>query len=150
MSDIRTVWDAGVAHGDWLLSEGALVTGADLATAMLVSVFTDAMAAPDDVIPDGTGDPRGWWGDQFDPDAPLGSKLWLLQREKQTQTTLNRAYDYLAEALKWLIDDGVVARFDISVEWVRESFLGAQIIAYSPGGDSLHTGKYLWAWNGIN
>jgi len=115
MSDIRTVWDAAVARGDWMLSEGALLTGADLSTAMLVSVFTDAMAAPDDVIPDGTGDPRGWWGDQFDPDAPLGSKLWLLEREKQTQTTLNRAYDYLAEALRWLIDDGVVARFDISV-----------------------------------
>ncbi|CAB3636782.1 phage GP46 family protein [Achromobacter marplatensis] len=129
---------------------GDLESGADLATAMLLSIFTDAMAASDDVIPDGTGDPRGWWGDQFDPDEPLGSKLWLLHREKQTRTTLNRAYDYLVEALKWLVDDGVVARFEITVEWVRESFLGAQIIAYSPDGTSLHTGKYLWAWNGIN
>ena len=32
MSDIRTVWDAAVAHGDWVLSEGALLTGGDLAT----------------------------------------------------------------------------------------------------------------------
>ncbi|SSW66599.1 hypothetical protein AVE30378_02138 [Achromobacter veterisilvae] len=150
MSDIRIVWDGATVHGDWVLEGGDLLTDGDLATAMLLSVFTDGMAAPDDVIPDGTGDPRGWWGDQFDPTRPIGSKLWLLEREKQTQRTLNRAYDYLAECLQWLIDDGVVSRFDIKVEWTRETFLGAQIIAFSPGGDALHTGKYLWAWNGIN
>lgn len=150
MSDITIVWDAAVSHGDWVLAGADLLTGSDLATAMLISVFSDAMAAPDDVIPDGSGDPRGWWGDQFDPDVPTGSKLWLLDRAKQTQDTLNRAYAYLAESLQWLVDDGVVARFDISVEWVRTSFLGAQIVAYAPGGGVLHTGKYLWAWNGIN
>jgi len=148
--DITISWDAARSHGDWMLAGADLLTGSDLATAMLISVFTDAMAAPDDVIPDGTGDARGWWGDQFDPEHPIGSKLWLLDRAKQTQETLNRAYDYLAEALQWLIDDGVVARFDIEVGWVRETFLGAKVTAYAPSGASLHTGQYLWAWNGIN
>lgn len=150
MSDIRIVWDEAVSRGDWKMDGADLLTGGDLATAMLVSVFTDAMAAPDDEIPDGTGDPRGWWGDQFAPGKPIGSKLWLLERAKQTQETLNRAYDYLTDCLQWLIDEGVVARFAINVEWVREAFLGAQIVAYSPSGNALHTGKYLWAWNGIN
>jgi len=149
MSDITIQWDSAVSRGDWILADGDLLTGSDLVTSMLLSLFTDAMAAPDDVIPDGTGDPRGWWGDQFEPDAPIGSKLWLLDREKQTQQTLNRAYDYIAEALQWLIDDGVVGRFDIQVQWVRASFLGAQVMAYAPSGAPLYTGQYLWAWKGI-
>lgn len=150
MTDIRIVWDRAVSHGDWVLSGGDLLTDGDLATAMLLSVFTDRMAAPDDEIPDGTNDPRGWWGDQFDPAAAIGSRIWLLERSKQTQDTLNRAYDYLAECLQWLIDEGVVSRFAIKAEWTRETFLGAQIVAYSPSGSALHTGQYLWAWNGIN
>lgn len=148
--DIKISWDAAVSRGDWQLSGGDLATGSDLQTAILLSVFTDAMAAPDDVIPDGTGDPRGWWGDQFDPTHPIGSKLWLLDREKQTQTVLNRALSYISDALQWLIDDGVVGRFDIQCEWVRESFLGARIVAYAPTGAQLHAGQYLWAWNGTN
>jgi len=148
--DITISWDPATAHGDWDLANADLATGDDLSTAILISVFSDAMAAPDDVIPDGTNDPRGWWGDEFDPTHPIGSKIWLLDRAKQTQDVLNRAFSYLSDALKWLIDDGVVGRFDITVQWVRESFLGAQIVAYAPGGATMHSGQYLWAWNGIN
>ena len=150
MNDITISWDDAAQYGDWSLVDGALATGADLTTAILLSVFSDAQASPDDVIPDGSGDPRGWWGDEFDPDYPIGSKLWLLFREKQTQATLNRAYDYLAQALQWLIDDEVVARFDIQVQWVRTSFLGAQIVAYDSSGNAMNTGSYLWAWAGVN
>jgi phage gp46-like protein len=112
-----------------------------------VSLFTDRMAAPDDVIPDGSNDPRGWWGDEGETTL-IGSRLWLLQRAKQTTETLQRAYDYIAEALQWLIDDNVVARFDITVQWVRESFLGAQIVAYQQDGTSVAS-AFTWAWQGI-
>ena len=149
--DIAISWDAALSRGDWVLSaDGDLETGGDLQTAILISIFTDAMAAPDDVIPDGTNDPRGWWGDEFDSQHPIGSKLWLLDRAKQTQKTLNRAFSYLSESLQWLIDDGVVGRFDIQVQWVRASFLGASITAYSPQGSVMNAGQYLWAWNGVN
>ena len=39
------------------------------------------------------------------------------------------APDYIRDALQWLIDDGVVTRFDIDVRWVRRSFLGARVTA---------------------
>jgi phage gp46-like protein len=149
MSDITIVWDSAAIHGDWAIEDHDLLVGADLATAMLISIFSDAMAAPDERIPDGSGDPRGWWGDQFDQGNPIGSKIWLLDREKQTKETLNKAYDYIAECLQWLIDDGVVSRFDIQVQWVRDSFLGAQVVAVAPNGTALHSGEYLWAWNGV-
>ena len=113
MSDISTVWDVQRMHGDWVLSGPSLQSGDDLQTAVLISLFTDRLASPDDETPD--GDRRGWWGD--DPQYPIGSRLWLLERVKGPLDVPQRAKDYAAEALQWLIDDGVVASFDISTQW---------------------------------
>lgn len=147
MADISITWDASNSRGDWKMSGPVLATGNDIETAILISIFSDRMAQPGDVIPDGTNDPRGWWADD---DVPIGSRMWLLQRAKQTGTTLQLAYDYLAEALKWMVDDGVVGRFDMSTQWVRTGMLGAVIVAYSPTGTLLSKGQYAWAWAGIN
>lgn len=147
MADATISWDTANSRGDWSMSGPLLTTGDDLQTAIIISIFSDRMAQPGDVIPDGSNDPRGWWADDT---VPIGSRLWLLRRAKQTKETLQKAYDYLAEALQWLIDDGVVGRFDISTQWVRTSVLGAQITAYKPDGTLLTTGRYTWAWEGIN
>ncbi len=143
MSDIRISWSAADSRGDWvILPDGDLETGDDLATAILFSLFTDRVAGPDDVIPDGSADRRGWWGDE-----KIGSRLWLLDRAKQTEETRQRAADYIAEALQWLIDDGVVSRFDTTVVWVRNAMLGVRLVAYrSSGGTS--TAAFDWAWKG--
>ena len=143
MADLTIEWSEASNRGDLVQAGAALLMGLDLQTAILISLFSDRQAAPGDVIPDGSNDPRGWWGDNT-----IGSRLWLLSRSKQTQDTLQRAYDYIAESLQWLIDDGVVARFDLNCEWVRPSMLGAQIIAYKQDGTRLLTGKYVYAWNG--
>jgi phage gp46-like protein len=147
MADISITWDQANGRGDWTMNGPVLATGSDIETAILISIFTDRMAQPGDVIPDGTNDPRGWWADD---DVPIGSRMWLLRRAKQTTQTLQLAYDYLAEALKWMVDDGVVGRFDLSTQWVRAGMLGAIIVAYSPDGTLLHKGQYAWAWAGIN
>lgn len=146
MADIAISWDAANNRGDWTMNGPALATGNDIETSILISIFTDRMALPGDVIPDGTNDPRGWWADD---EIPIGSRMWLLRRAKQTTQTLQLAYDYLAEALKWMVDDGVVGRFDLSTQWVRAGMLGAIIVAYSPDGTLLHKGQYAWAWAGI-
>ena len=148
MSDTTTVWDVANARGDWQMSGPLLATGNDLATAILISLFTDRIAEPGDTIPDGSNDPRGWWGDSGNT-VLIGSRLWLLQRAKQTQETLQRANDYIVEALQWMIDDGVVAKFDILVEWTQTSELGAQVVAYKQDGSTVAT-AYTWAWKGIN
>ena len=130
------------------MSGADLLSGNDLPTAILISLFTDRIAATDDVITDGTGDPRGWWGD-LDEDYPIGSRLWLLDRAKATDTTLQNARNYIVEALQWLIDDGVVASFDIITEWTRPNMLGAQITAHQPDGTKV-TFQYSWAWKGLS
>jgi phage gp46-like protein len=147
MPDITLQWDTANNQADWVQSGSALLTGNDLESAIIISLFTDRIAAVGDVIPDGSNDPRGWWADT---DVPIGSRLWLLRRSKQIPETLQKAYDYIAEALQWLLDDQVVAQFDINVQWVRTGMLGAQITAYKQNGTTLMTGLYTWAWNGIN
>lgn len=146
MSDISTTWNTSTGYADWAMSGPSLQSGKDLYTAVLISLFTDRVANQGDAIPDGSGDPRGWCLD--DPTHPIGSRLWLLDRSKQTQETLANANDYVAEALKWLIDDGVVAKFDILCEWTKPSMLGIAITAYRTNGTT-ESLNYLWAWQGI-
>lgn len=147
MSDITTVWDSSQCSGDWELSGAQLRTGDDLATAIYISLFTDRAAGPDDVILDGSGDPRGWVGD-IGQDHQIGSRLWLLERAKQTNETLAKAKDYVEEAIQWFVDDGVVAKFGILVEWTRSGMLGISITAYKRDGSKAVV-KYEWAWRGV-
>ena len=147
MPDITTIWVAAEGWGDWTLSGTQLQSGSDLQTSVLLSLFTDRLANTDDTIPDGSGDPRGWWAD--DAQYPIGSRLWLLERAKQEQSTLIRARDYITEALQWLIDDGVVASFDIYVEWARASVLGMQVVAHKQNGTT-EAMNFAWVWKGTN
>lgn len=148
MSDTTTTWVPMAGRGDWTLDGADLASGDDLETAVLISLFTDREANLDDAIPDGTGDPRGWIGDA-DQLYKIGSRLWLLERAKQTTETLTKAKGYITEALQWLIDDGVVAKFDIYVEWTKASQLGAKVVAYQKNGPALAM-NYSWVWKGIN
>lgn len=151
MSDFRIVWSAANGRGDWQILAGDIATGDDLETALLFSLFTDREAAPDDEIPDDSGDRRGWWGDDDSGDdtGPTGSRLWLLSRRKSpTDQTLTDAYDYAAEAIQWLIDTGVVGSFTIVTQWVKPDMLGMSITAYQPDGTALQT--YNWAWPVVN
>jgi phage gp46-like protein len=128
MSDISIAWSPALGRGDWVQLGTQLQSGNDLANAVMISLFTDRTANSDDIIPDGTNDPRGWWGD--DAAVPIGSRLWLLSRAKQTTETLARAQDYIAEAL----------------QWPRASMLGARVVAYEKGGAAL-TMNSASAWN---
>lgn len=149
MPDITTVWNTSQSAGDWQMSGPSLLSGNDLPTAILISLLTDRLAETDDPITDGTNDPRGWWGD-LGADYPIGSRLWLLERAKQTNDTLQLAQNYATEALQWLIDDGVVASFDILTEWTRPRMLGMRITAYRQDGSVIVATQYNFAWNGLN
>nr|BDD45838.1 tail protein [Gammaproteobacteria bacterium] len=107
-----------------------LRTESGLRSAVMVSLFTDRRANADDDIPDGTADRRGCWQDSFLDNAgdSLGSRLWLLGREKEIPQTLVRAQEYAEEALQWLIDDGVARSVTVTAEHVRSGVLGLQIV----------------------
>ena len=90
---------------DLKLEAGDLALDHTLATPALVSLFSDRRAGDDILPPDGTEDPRGWWGE--DPNDPFGSLLWLLTREKATNEVLARAQTYSKDALGWLEREGI-------------------------------------------
>lgn len=114
--------------GDWVMSGPSLKSGDDLQTAVLISLFTDRLALPSDPTPD--GDRRGWWGDDpQDTKHRIGSRLWLLDRVKGPQDVPQRAHDYAAESLQWMIEDGVVSSFDISAQWIAPNRLDLIVIA---------------------
>lgn len=119
--DIATGWNAADLRGDWSIASADLASDAGLQTAIAISLFTDRRAAPDDVLPDPREtDPRGWWGDlvlEGDAPDPIGSRLWLLAREKATEATRQRAERYIREALAWLTRDGIAQAVDIVTEW---------------------------------
>lgn len=124
MTDLALSYDADLLAADLMLDGARLATDDGLATAILVSLFTDRRARPDDRLPDRETDRRGWWGDAFPPAIAgegdrIGSRLWLLYREKSTDETLERAKDYVREALQWLVDDGIAASIEIEARWLE-------------------------------
>lgn len=142
MSDITTVWDAAKSAGDWEIGSGDLTSGNDLETAILISLFTDRQARDDDDY-DGT-DRKGWWGDTGS-DYEIGSRLWLLRRQKLTTDVANKAVAYAKEALQWLIDDGVIASVTITTQIVYPSRLYLSI-AYQKPDMTTSAVKYCWVW----
>jgi len=116
--DLRLQWTGTAAD---LARAGAdLATDNGLETAVIVSLFTDRRADDDDALPSGT-DRRGWWADayvlsRFGAPEPIGSRLWLLSREKTLAQALTKAQEYAAEALMWLVDDGAAAGVQVAAE----------------------------------
>lgn len=152
MADFRTAWDAAKLAGDWLLAEPGLDVDRDLETAVVLSILTDARAKADDRLDD-DADRRGWWGDT-DGEAvhgvrEIGSRLWLLAREKQTEETRQRAAHYAREAISWLIGDGVAASFDVKASFPRPGFLALEIVIVRNSGVPLVLG-YEWAWDQLD
>ena len=147
MSDIQTGWNPATGTGDWILAperpslwtdeggnlivdqDGLLINAIidqsntldfvnDLTTAVLISLFTDAAADDDDIIPDGTTNKRGWWGD-----STMGSKIWLLSRSKATSAVAGQVVGYAEAALAWLVADQIAASVSASAQWVSSRCL---------------------------
>lgn len=144
MSDITTTWIVQSGTGDWSISGGALTSGNDLETAVLISLFTDRVAEATDIPPDGGDDRRGWWGDE-DEDVPIGSRLWLLDRSRLTPAVANTARIYIEEALRWLVDDEVATSVKALTAISGASQLNS-IVTITRSDGTVVPLKFNWAW----
>ena len=106
MADIALVWDNVNGRADFAIVNGDLLMDDGLQTAVIISLFCDRQAGPGDVIPDGSADPRGWWGDAAATAGQslslTGSKLWLYARSLQTNDMLLNLQAAASEALAWM------------------------------------------------
>ena len=147
--DITIVWDPVNFRGDWSVANGGLVTGNDLQTAVLVSLFTWRVLPPGSPAPDNTGDRRGWWADSYNPN-PIGSRLWTLFRAKKADAvaTLQLAQDICLEALQWLLDDNIAASLVVDTQWLDPTQLGIRVRITKPDGTT-QVFNFAWAWQQI-
>lgn len=129
MSDIKSVFLSFEQGVDVVKDSLGLVEDDGLETSVIISLFTDRRANDDDVIPDGSNDRRGWWADEFNDvkNDKIGSRLWLLSREKQLTSVLVRAKQYAEESLKWLVDDGVAETVTVATSIPRSGILGLEV-----------------------
>lgn len=106
-------------------------------TAIILSVGLDRRAGEDDPLPEARSqfltpssfsERRGAIGDGLDPFGQMtGSKMWLLDRAKETETTRLMAEYWLQEALAWAeTDTGTPA--EIEVEWLAPGVLGYRVV----------------------
>lgn len=158
MADIRTIWSPDDLAGDWLLRGSVLDMDNELVTAVAISLFTHRTADDGDRLPNGetagstVGQRRGWWADH-EADllygaTPIGSRLWLLSREKQTEETRARAEEYIREALAWITQVQLATHVEIVVDWFAHERLGAEITIYRGQADSIAV-RFERLWDGI-
>lgn len=122
-----------------------------LARAVVISLFTWRRAGESDVV-DGL-ERMGWWGDAFPsvPNDKIGSRLWLLQREKLTPQTLLRAESYATEALEWLREDGHASAVSVKARRVGLDCLGLFVSVTEAGGvDWTFDFENLWGVSHAN
>jgi phage gp46-like protein len=129
MSDPASPFGADIELDEEITLIDGLDEDGGIETAVVLSLFTDRRAQPGDPLPDDTAGRRGWWGDAFPAieGDRIGSRLWLLSREKQVPAVLARAREYALEALQWMIDDGIAESVNVSAEVVSPGVLGLQI-----------------------
>lgn len=118
-----------------------------LETAVFLSLFTDARATPDVVPAEFTSDDlRGYWGDIAGEEGDRhGSLLWTLTREKQIDSTLTRARQYASEALRWMKQDFVTDRVEVTTTFVARGVMRIIVDIYRPGRDPVQY-RYDYEW----
>lgn len=139
--DDQGIFDMSLLKGDVEKDEG-------LRTAVILSLFTDQRVTLRE-LPTGETKRRGWWGDAI-PDVQSdrwGSKLWLLDREKQTDEILERAREYSEEALAWMIEDGVAKSVSVSTSYPSRGILRIEVKIERPSRDS-ESLSFDYAWQG--
>ncbi|MEM7025585.1 MAG: phage GP46 family protein [Pseudomonadota bacterium] len=152
MTDLALAYDPATHTADLCIADGDLVLDDGLSSLVLMSLLTDARAAPEDVDA-GEQDLRGWWGDAFSERA-LGGRLWTLGRALATDETARRARDFALEALAWLMVDGIAAAVNVEATRTDGDGSGAtlaldvEILRFGPGRDAVSL-RYDFLWRAM-
>jgi len=146
MADLALRW--GSQSADLALEANDLARDDGLETALLISLYTDRRTDDAGKVPAGDGDARGWWGDAVPvvPGDRIGSRLWLLAREKEEAPALRRAEEYAREALAWLLEDRVAERVEVTASVPAPHVLGLTVVVQRPGADRADEFRFHSTW----
>lgn len=142
MGDAALNWydfgaDIKVENGDLLADEG-------FATSVLISLFSDARAPSENLLPPGETSLKGWWGDIDRNAEKTGSLLWLIDREKMLPEVAERAREYCVNALAWIKDEDIAETVRVETQLVRPQSL--QIRIFIERGTAR---RYSYLWDGV-
>lgn len=146
--DVALIWNNEAGGADFAVSGGDLTLDLGLHTAVMISLFSDALADPSDVLPDGTGDRRGWVGDvPIGGSAayadPIGSRLWLYETQRQTEPVRRGIETAARDALGWMIRDGVADRVEVAATFPYRDRVDLAVTVHQAGQAS----RYDFNWN---
>lgn len=132
--DLALIYNPTLQAFDLALSGADLASEDTLASAVLTSLLCDRLAKAYEVT---TGvDRRGWWADAYaNNNHKTGSRLWLLEREKQLPGVVHRCKQYCEEALQWFIEDGFAKAVTVTVFVPRVGWMAAMIKFEINNGD---------------
>lgn len=92
-------------HKDIIISDQDIELDSSLKTAIFISLFTDKQVS----MAESPHEQGGWWAN-----PNLGSRLWLLKREKITEDLIRKIKAYSDEALHWMVESGMCESIKIT------------------------------------
>lgn len=141
--DLALTYNSEIGMLDLSLAGADLCAEETLSSAVMLSLLSDRTAQAHEV--DAGADRRGWWADAFadvDGDA-FGSRLWLLGRSKQLPATVQRARAYIAEALRWMQEDGLVSAMQVTAFVPQSGWLYVDVMLTLQAGSR----RYRFEWS---
>ncbi len=148
MSDYSFTFSKVKGYADMQIANGDFLLGDDLETSATISLFSDRRATDSEFRRfAGEGEKpslnRGWWCDTF-LESTMGSGLWLITREKRTNETLATCENYVNEALRYLISDGVARTVNTEATFNDDILEFTVSIAREDNETSLMTFAFAW------
>jgi len=138
--DLQILFDP-ILGGQLTVLNGDFVRDTGLRTAVLISLLTDRIALLTDVLPDNTGQRRGWWAN-----PELGSRLWLLFRSSLTTDVPSKIEAFTLESLQWMIDEGVAQQVIVNAEVSAAFQISWVIQIIKPGNKDNSNFKFFFNW----
>jgi phage gp46-like protein len=111
--DIKIAQNADGIYDISFDENGDFVLDRSYETGIRMSLFLDSRADESEVKQDELR--RGWFGnfELYNVLHEIGSKLWLLEQERNTVKVRNYARGYVTDSLQWLIDEKHAKKIEV-------------------------------------
>jgi len=144
---------------DWVLTAEGLSEEEELATAVRLALGTDALADPEEILPDpDSTDRKGWWGDMDAEEIwngwPIGCKNWLPLRSKISAAcsaegpTVARAEFYTRTALHPFVLNKIASHIDVAAQRVGRDRIDVYVTMYRGPLRAIEL-RFAFLWNQV-
>jgi phage gp46-like protein len=145
---------------DWAMGIESIDETQALATAIMVALGSDRLAAVSDVLPDNlSNDRRGWWGDIDALEVwngwEVGTRLWTMQRDKITDAgsrfgaTTAKAESFAKECIRPFKDQGFISNFTVQARKISKQRIDLSIMLMRTLAPDVRL-EYQFLWDEID